>query len=269
MRRWIHILLLGLLPVIAQVCAAEEGAGTNALWFPVGEKLTYRIYWGVIPVGSSVVSTEWVEEGGRKLIAIRFRTRTTDFMTKIYPVDDFLESVIDPETFLPLRFAKRLSEGKYRCDELTEFDHANQKAVWTAKTSGKKKEFPIDADTRDIITFMYFMRADKFLPKTTTNFRVMSDEKVYDLVVKAGEVEKFRVSDFGWVKSIRLDPEAAFQGMFVRSKGQVTMWISNDARRICTKMSAHVPVANVSLLLSKVEGPGDDFWARGGRKDEE
>ena len=268
MRKWIHIFLLLLLPVVAQVCAAEEGAGTNKLWFSVGEKLTYRIYWGVIPIGSSVVSTEWIDENGRKLIAIRFRTRTTDFMTKVYPVDDFLESVIDPETFLPLRFVKRLSEGKYRCDELTTFDHAKRKSVWTSKMNGKVKEFDIDADTRDIITFMYFMRSEKLLPKTTTNFRVMSDERVYDLVVKAGEIEKFRVSDFGWVKSLRLEPEAAFQGVFVR-KGKVTMWISNDERRICTKMAARVPVASVSLLLTKVEGPGDDFWTRGGHKDEE
>jgi len=268
MRRWVYILLFLLLAAGARAEEAQP-AGTNALWFPVGEKLTYRIYWGVIPIGSSTVTTEWIEEEGRKLVAIRFRTKTTDFMTKIYPVDDFLESVIEPGTFLPLRFTKRLSEGRYRCDEVTTFDHANRKSTWTSKMNGKTKEFAIDADTRDIISFMYFMRKDKFLPKTTTNFRVMSDEKVYDLVVKAGEVEKFRVSDFGWVKSIRLEPEAAFQGMFVR-KGKVTMWISNDARRICTRMTAHVPVASVSLLLAKVEGPGDDFWTRGGRrKDEE
>ena len=58
----------------------------------MGETLDYRIYWGVIPVGSSRVTTEWIEEDGRTLIAIRFRTKSNDVLSKIYPVDDFAGS---------------------------------------------------------------------------------------------------------------------------------------------------------------------------------
>ena len=65
-----------------------------ALPFPVGEAITYRIYWGVVPVGQARVVIERVEEHGRPLLAIRSTARTNRLLEKFYPVDDLLESLI-------------------------------------------------------------------------------------------------------------------------------------------------------------------------------
>ena len=100
------------------------------LWFPVGEKLIFGIRWGLVPVGQAVAWTEWVEENGRWLIAIRLRTKTNKVLSAMYPVDDFVESIVDPVTFLPLRFVKKINEGGTHVDQLTQFDHAARKAVW-------------------------------------------------------------------------------------------------------------------------------------------
>ena len=152
------------------LCAIAASAGLEdggaGLWFPMGETLDYRIYWGVIPVGSSHVTTEWIQEDGRTLIAIRFRTKSNNVLSTMYPVDDFLEAIIDPETFLPVRFTKKLSEGRYRADETTTFDHKNLKATWTSRLNHKVEEYQIDPDTRDIVTFMYYMRRKQFEPDT-------------------------------------------------------------------------------------------------------
>ncbi len=258
MKKWIVILLL--LCGVGLSARAEDAPPTN-LWFAVGETLTYRISWGVIPVATSLVTTEWAEENGKKVIVIRFRTRSNDFLSKLYPVNDFLEAVIDPVTFLPCRFTKKLSEGRYKTEEVTTFDHANKKAVWTKPAENKSKEIEIDADTRDLITFMYFMRSKRFEPLATTRYRVMADEKVYDLTVKTEGIESFRVGNFGWVPCLKCEPEAQFGGLFVR-KGRMWMWVSQDQRQIATKISAKVPVASITLLLSEVGGPGDDTWVK-------
>lgn len=228
---------------------AAGSAGIDAEFpFPVGERLVYRIYWGVVPVGESVASTEWVEEGGRRLIAIRFRTRTNKFMERIYPVDDLIETLIYPETLLPARFTKRLSEGRYRCHEVTVFDHSGRQARWRSETSGRSKTYPIEADTRDIVSFMYFARTMDFHPGESRQFRVMADEKLYDVFVRVTGKEEVRLGDGTTCPSLVLEPEAAFEGLFVR-KGRMWLWISEDKPRVVTRLAARVPVASVKLLL--------------------
>jgi hypothetical protein len=239
----------------------QEAAADPELWFPVGETIRYKIYWSKVPVAESTASSQWVEEHGRRLIAIRFRTKSNKVISTVYPVDDFIESVIDPATFLPVRFSKKLSEGRYRCDEVTTFDHANGVATLENRRSNTTKEYPIDPDTRDLISFMYYMRTADFPVGTRQEFRVMADEKVYDLFVKALKIEKVKLRRFGKVKSVLLEPEAAFDGLFVR-KGKMRLWVSEDERRIITRASIKVPVAGVHLKLDKVTGPGDDRWIK-------
>ncbi len=232
----------------------------GATW-PVGEKITYRLYWGVIPVGTATITSEWVEENGRRLLALRMRTLSNKVIEKIYPVDDTIESLIDPETFLPVRFTKNLSEGRHRYLEVTTFEHTNGLARWESRISGRKKEFPIRPDTRDIPTLMYYLRSHTFVPGAREHFEVMADEKIYDLWVQTVAREKVKLPGYGAVSSLRIEPEAAFDGLFVR-KGRVWVWVSDDPRRLATKIVASVPVASVRALLWRVEGPGDDFWVR-------
>lgn len=242
---------------------SEEAQPAPPLWFQVGEELVYSIHWGVINVGESRVTTEWTEENGRRLLAIRYRTRSNSFLDRIYRVDDTIEAVIDPGPFLPLRFTKTLSEGRYKTDEVTVFDHAAGKAYWTNRRKGTTKEFAIEPNTRDLVTFMYYMRQREFEPGERAEYRVMADEKMYDVFLNVGSVDTMKMERYGKVKSVRITPEAAFQGLFVR-KGKVTLWVSRDERRLATRIQATVPVADVHINLEEVRGPGSDAWVRGG-----
>ncbi|MBN1269801.1 MAG: DUF3108 domain-containing protein [Kiritimatiellae bacterium] len=236
--------------------AAETGvpAPLDNLPFTVGEELVYRIYWGVMPVGESVVTTRWEEHRGLKMIGIRFRTRTNKFMERLYPVDDVIETLVYPDTFLPERFTKKLSEGRYRCHEVTTFDHSGGVAHWRSELSGRAKDYPIEPDTRDIVSFMYYARTMEFQPGDEKNFRVMADEKVYDVFVKVTGKEDVRTADGKLVPSVILEPEAAFEGLFVR-KGKMWLWISRQTPSVVTRLAARVPVASIKLLLAESRVP--------------
>jgi len=244
------------------IARAESASEPPALWFDVGEELVYSIHWGVIRVGETRVTTEWMEEEGRRLLLIRYRTKSNSFLSKIYPVDDTIEAVIDPVPFLPIRFVKKLSEGKRKTDEVTVFDHAAGVAHWTDALKNRKKDFAIDADTRDLVTFMYFMRKRAFTPGEQVEYRVMADEKIYDVFLNVGSIDTMKMEGFGKVKSVRVTPEAAFEGLFVR-KGKMVVWVSHDARRVATRIQATVPVADIHINLREVRGPGHDSWVRG------
>jgi hypothetical protein len=247
------------LPAASNVSAVVTNG--VALGFPVGEELVYQVYWGFIPVGKTRIVTRWEERDGRRLLAIRYRTRSSKVLAAIYPVDDVTEVLIDPATFLPLKFTANLREGRHHKYEITTFDHARRTARWESLTKNKVKEYPIDPDTRDIVTFMYSMRSRPFRVGDRRHFRVMADEKIYDLYVHALNEEDIRLSGFGSVRSLRLEPTAEFNGLFVR-KGRLWVWVSRDARMLCTKVVAEIPVGKIKAVLKSVHGPGDDAWIR-------
>ena len=233
----------------------------NALPFPVGEQISYRIYWSFVPVGQVNVVFERVEVDGRPLLAIRSTARTNRVLEKFYPVNDLLESLIDPATFLPVRFTKKISEGHYWTHEITTFDHARRRAYYESKKTGDKQNYAIDADTRDVLAMMYFLRSRPFVVGSNVTYRVMADEKLYDFSIDIQKDEKVKTDNYGTVASVKVEPKAAFQGLFIR-KGRAWFWISRDARQLAVKMAAQVPVASITLELDKVSGPGKDFWIK-------
>jgi len=238
-------------------------AAARDFWFPVGEKLSYRLYWGIIPVGHCEMTTAWVTHGGKEMLAIRAIAKTTSVVSKIYPVDDFVESIINPETFLPFQYTQKLNEGRRTRSDLINFNHAEKMAVWScakAGRSGQTRRIEIESDTRDVLSLAYFMRSKGLAMGQKEMFKVLVDDKIYDLEVFALGYEIMKISDMGDVKCLVVEPKAKFGEIFVR-KGKVTLWFSEDLRRICTRMTGKLSFASLKAILSAVEGPGNDAWS--------
>ena len=93
---WLH-------PLMAQeakpgsdfVDEATRAKFQEELWFPVGEKLTYKLYWGIIPVGSAEFDSRWVMHDGKPRLSLQLRARTNKVVKRLFPVDDRIESIVD------------------------------------------------------------------------------------------------------------------------------------------------------------------------------
>ena len=249
------LLMLGQQPAFA---AGSDGA----LSFPVGETIEYKLYWGVVPVGRADFQTFWDSADGTNVIVIRATAKTTAVVKALYPVEDVIQSTVDPETLLPLKYSQKLREGRHKRDDEITFDHTAGVAVWN-RIGDKKdtKTIEIDKDTRDVLALTYKMRGSSFAVGSNETFKVLVDDKLYDLSVKGVKKEKRDVADYGDMDCLEVEPSAQFGGIFVR-KGKVRLWFSEDARRLCVRMTGKVPLANVKAVLEKVTGPGDDFWVK-------
>lgn len=259
MTRWLCTFFL-LAGVTAGAATNGVVASTN-FCFPVGEKLVYRLYWGVIPVGAAEMTAEWGEEDGKQYLVLRATARTTSVVAKIYPVNDVIESVVDPETLLPVKYVQRLHEGRHVRDDDVLFFHEDKVARWECPSKGERRDIPIAGDTRDVLCLAYVLRCKGFGSGEKAKYRVFVDNKLYDLELAGVGTDEVSVDGIGKVRCLEVEPKAKFGEIFVR-KGKVGLWFSEDARRICTKMVGKVPVANVKAILTGVEGPGEDFWAR-------
>ena len=241
------------------VLALSFGALAAPLPFPIGEELTYSISWNGIRVATATATTSIEMFEGREVLALRLRTETYSFF-KIWPVKDFHESLVDLETLLPIEYTKNLKEGHYRCHEITKFDFEKKEAHYAHQLKEKKKTYAIDADTRDILSFMYFMRSVPLEENQAPSYRPMADEKIYDLILHTYDTEPVSLPSYEEdVPSLKIFPEAMFDGLFVR-KGKATLWVSRDLRRLLTFAKIKVPFGRARIKLQSVSGPGDDFW---------
>lgn len=239
-------------------CATVQAA---ELPFPLNERLDYHISWNGILVAWSVATTSLVETNGTDYVALRVETQTYPVFDVFYRVNDLHECLLDPETLQPVRFEKTMKEGRSHYHDVTTFDYTNGTARFENLETGTVTNVPIRAGTRDYLSFMYFMRGEELQPETTTTYSVLADNKVYEVQVNSGKIEEIGLSNYPDVPSLRIEPEAAFNGLFVRS-GRATLWISRDVRRVLTCVKAWVPFGRITVRLHDVSGAGSDFWIR-------
>jgi len=231
------------------------------LWFPVGEEIDYEIFWGIFMVGEAATKAEWVERDGRRFVSLRMDAKSNGLVEKLYPVKEFMETILDPVTFLPLSFEKDSHEGDRHYHEITTFDHQALKGLWRSLTKDQEKEFDIEADTRDLMGLMYWIRKDPIRAGETRSYQVMTDEKMYELIITSGRKDPVRLKEYGKIGCIKMEPKGKFNGMFVR-KGRMWLWLSDDERYTICRAVASVPVASIKIMLKEVRGPGDDFWVK-------
>jgi len=231
------------------------------LWFPVGEEIDYYIQWGIFKVGEATSKAEWLNVDGRRMLSLSMEAESNGIVEKLYPVKEFMQTILDPVTFLPVSFEKDSHEGRHHHHEITTFDHAAGKGHWKSLLSDKKKDFDIEPDTRDLMGLMYWIRKNPIRVGETREYQVMTDEKMYDLEIKAGKKDRVALKKYGKVKCIKMEPKGKFNGMFVR-KGRMWLWLSNDERYVICRVVASVPVASIKIMLRRVRGPGDDFWVK-------
>lgn len=230
-------------------------------WFHVGEELEYRIYWGFIPVGFSKIVTAWDEKNGKTVISVRYRAKTNSLFDRIYPVNDRMETIIDPETFLPVSYTKHIVRDNAFCSEIVAFDHEAGMAEWKSFCSGRSTNFNIRADTRDLVSHMYFLRKNNYKPGMVFSNDVVVVASVAPVEFRLLDMEDIDLPEYGEIKSIKVEPRAELGDILIK-EGFVTGWVSTDPRGLCTKMTIKAPLGHATIILKEVKGPGYDFWVR-------
>lgn len=243
-RRALYILLL--LPLGAGLAKGDS------LHLPVGEQLTYKIMWGFLPVGKTIISCNETLDQGTPCIRIRVEAKSNNLISTLYPVNDRIDCYIDPETRLPTRVEKLTVEGGFVCDDTLRFDRENLCAHWESRSASISTNYPIQSDTLDVGAFLYAMRSIPFTLNESKSFNIAVDGVLHGLNIKAKERKVLKCgSDKQKVSCTRFAVEPERSDLFVR-KIPGDIWVTDDERRIMVKMKASVPVGHVSIVLDKI-----------------
>lgn len=225
--------------------------------FSAGEQLEYRIHYGFVNAATATmsISDNIYKINGRSCYKVNIHGRSAglfDFVTKI---NNNYGSYIDTAAILPHKFYRYIEEGRYRKNEVVDFDHIKNKAT-TAKLDKKSKETlethdqPVPNDVHDIVSGFYYIRTMDFSRLKKGEILTINsffDKEVYDFKVKFLGREEIKTK-IGTFNTLVLSPIMPENKLF-DGENSVKVWISDDANKIPIKVKASLFIGSVEIDL--------------------
>src|SRR6185295_18972586 len=150
-RRWFVLACLILGTVSGSVSWVEAGETSSARSFQVGEQLTYEISWLFITAGTAVMAVSDAGlDGDRPLAKLITTAQSRPAITKFFPVDNRVESIVDPATLLPEHLIFRRREGKKKED--IEYTFHQKEGTVTVMKNGVTEIHEVPPGTQDVIS---------------------------------------------------------------------------------------------------------------------
>lgn len=215
----------------------------------VPERLEYDVSWAGVKAGTAV--QEIRREGNR--LRIISTARSADWLSYLFPVDDRIETELVPSTAvqpgLPRNYRMKVSEGRHKRDKEIIFNHAAGKAVYIDHISGKQKDLTINPTTVDTYTSFYQVRGMKLEPGKPVYVEVLDSKKLWQVEVQVLRREVVTTL-LGTFRTVVIKPLLKSEGIFDR-RGDVLIWLTDDARHVPVMMKSKVMVGSVSATLVK------------------
>lgn len=213
--------------------------------FGVGEYLEFAVNYNVINAGTATMSVVGVERiDGHFCYKIVTTARSNSVISTFFEVRDRVESFMDVGGLFSRRFEKHLKEGKYLKDELVQIDQCKRLAFYA---DGDTAE--IIPKTQDALSSLYYVRTLELEVGKLVSFPNHSGKKNYPMRVRILGREKIKTRA-GKFNCIVVEPRMKSEGIF-KHKGRLTVWLTDDDRRMPVKMKSSVTIGSITAELVK------------------
>jgi hypothetical protein len=239
------------------IAAAEDPPPGRNPAIVMGERLTFSVRYGVVKAGTAVLELkDEVRWGGRTTCQVVSTALSNSVFDKIYPVRDRVVSLMDPESLESLYFEKHLREGTYKADQSVRFDQ--EKGLATYQDG---RQFQMAKGSLDVLAAFYRVRTMPLQVGQEFSLISHADRKNYPLrvtVIGREEVE----SILGPVSCLVVEPRLK-SGAYFKNQGRLTIYLTDDDRRIPVLMRSKISVGSISVVLIKLERPDSGPTQRG------
>ncbi|ACC98456.1 hypothetical protein Emin_0901 [Elusimicrobium minutum Pei191] len=222
-----------------------------ALWS--NEKMKFGVHYGFVRAGTAHISTKGVVETDfGPAYVIETLANSAKVIDSVFKVRDINYSWIEVNGNSSFGYSQSLREGRYVRDEWITFDAKNKIFSGVMKKKGDPKfiKGELPGEVHDMLSSLYFVRAQDFSKGKDFIFDVANREKVYPLVVKFVKKETVKVPA-GKFNCIVVEPQFRGEGIFIQQGKSLKVWITDDERRIPVKMETEVFIGNVSASLEE------------------
>lgn len=215
-----------------------------------GEEFVIKIsYLGVTAGYIKVRVRNRVKVAGKTAYHFSAQLKSADYYSMIYKLDDKLETYVDAEEFLPIKYSLIQRESGKDVDDLQLFDHnAKTTYFWykrkkDGKLTKREKTTFIPTYFQDNFSSLFFVRGLPLKPGDHYTFPLVTRGKILLMDMKYERSEVIEIMDKD-VKAIRLEAQMLFPGL-MKKKGRITFWYSNDEVRRILKFEAKVKIGSI------------------------
>lgn len=233
--------------------AAVEGVPGMHPAIRVGERLTFTVRYGLIKAGTAVMAIEGVRRfSGRPVYHLVSTAESNSVFDGIYRVRDRVVSLVDVEQLHSLYFEKHLREGRYRADQQARFDP--ERGVVTYHDGSETKVTP---PVYDVLAAFYRVRTMPLEPGQKHYLTSHENRKEYPLRVSVIGRERVE-TPAGTFDCVVLEPTLR-SGAFFKNEGKLSIWLTDDERRMPVLMRSKLPIGAISVELIAFQRPEADW----------
>jgi hypothetical protein len=245
--------LAGVVLAIATAVAPRAAAqDARALPFAVGEELTYKVYFGRLPVGSARMRVEGVETvRGRPAYHISF---SIDGGIPGFRVHDRYESWMDTATLSSLRFRQQIAEGGYKKDATYEIYPERALFQKVSTNPGDTLSASVH-DPLDDGSFIFAVRAADVRAGETRRFDRYFRADRNPVVLTGLRRDTVKVGAGRFAATV-IRPTIKTKGIFAEG-GDAQIWFSDDAHRYPVQLKSKFAKVSMTLSLESVK-PGSN-----------
>ena len=221
--------------------------------FTSGEKLRYRVTYGIMDAGEAVLTVNETREkgaNGRPLYHVKGEGRTLGAFSLFYNVEDVYESYIDKSGVFPWKFKRDVNEGGYKINQEYRFKQDKQKVV-----NHEGEEYKVPVGIQDMISSFYYARTLDFnnmKPGDVSSFNCFMDDEIWPLQVRFVGKEEIKIRK-GKFNCLKFQPVVQ-EGRYFENDDDVEFWVTDDANRIPVLVKAKIPVGIVKMHLVEWSG---------------
>jgi hypothetical protein len=220
--------------------------------FKAGEKLEYRLHYGIINAGTAKLEINPLTQkiSGRDIYHIVGSGRSKGAFDWFFKVRDTYETYLDVDGVFPWMFVRDINEGGYKKQQTYKFAQSNNKV-----DNGKGKSFEAPHGVQDMLSAFYYARSiDYSKAKEGEIFTIWSfvDDELWPLKIRYLGKDQIKVSGDKY-KALKFCPVVQ-EGRLFENEEDVTVWISDDANKIPLLAQGKVLIGSVKMELSKATG---------------
>ena len=172
-----------------------------------------------------------------------------------------VESTVDPGPFTVLHTSKLDEQGKrVRASEAV-FDHEARKVTWTERDPNQSQPPRISAldfsePIQDVLTVIYYLRMQKLEVGKSFDVPLSDSGRVFRFAVAVVERKQINTV-LGRVSAVRVEPALFGENRLVRSRGSLSIWITEDSRHLPVKAQLKVDIGTFDIKLKSVSYSGE------------
>ena len=206
---------------------------------------------------------------GRPIVPLLGWLRSSDFLSKFYPIDDKLEVLVDERSFAPIQSDFAIREKGKTIDYHTRYEKRGSRIRSDKRTLGKKtlkRRFRAAGSVYDALSSVYAARRLDLKVGSSFTYYVWDGLRERLVTVRAVKQEKVWTR-VGWFETIRLDITTRVTGGFIKAKAldapekHGSAWIGLDPARTPVKLVTPTKLGEAQATLVRRYFETDDAAA--------